>query len=280
MGHTPPSVPEPLRFDSQAGSFDRRAGLPAAAGKIAAALLELAPPVAGRALLEVGAGTGEIGAHLAAARSPSSILDYWGLDLSLPMLLEARRRSRRAVWLQADANRPWPVAKGSAGLIFLSRAAHLLAPDHLVDEALRAAHPAGARLAIGRVRRAGTSLRSRLRREMRRLLAGHGIEGRDGGDGQGRLIESFTERGATPLPTVAVATWPVVERPADSLASWREKPGLAGTTVPAAVKNAVLEHLEAWARERFGDLEAGREAEESYELAAVELTPATREERA
>lgn len=273
-------MPEPLRFDSQAGSFDRRAGLPAAAGKIAAALLELAPPVAGRALLEVGAGTGEIGAHLAATGGPTSGLDYWGLDLSLPMLLEARRRALRAGWLQADANLPWPVAKGSAGLIFLSRAAHLLAPDHLVDEALRAAHPAGARLAIGRVRRAGTSLRAMLRREMRRLLAGHGIEGRAGGDAQERLIEIFTERGAIPLPTVAVATWPVIERPSDSLASWREKPGLAGTTVPAAVKDEVLHHLEAWARERFGDLEAGRAAEESYELAAVVLMPATREERA
>ncbi len=55
------------RFDLQADRFDRRAGLPAdAVGAVAEALLALASPAPGEIVLELGAGTGEIGAVLAA----------------------------------------------------------------------------------------------------------------------------------------------------------------------------------------------------------------------
>ncbi len=195
------------------------------------------------------------------------------------MLGEARRRLREACWVQADGDRPWPVAPGRAVLIFLSRAAHLLAPAHLVEQVRRAAHPAGASFVIGRVRREPGSLRSALRRAMRRLLAAEGIEGRSGEAAQERLMRGLAERGATVAQSRAVASWKVVERPADSLASWRRKPGLAGTMVAPGIKQEALDRLEAWARERWGGLEAGREAQESYELAVAELPPIEREER-
>lgn len=275
MGHTSSSVPGPLRFDSQADSFDRRAGLPeAAVERIADALLALRPT--GSWLLEIGAGTGAIGARVAALGGGR----YVGLDLSLPMLAEARARHGQPLLVQSDADRSWPLAEGRVGLVFLSRAAHLLDGEHLVAEACRLAHPAGARLVLGRVQRQPDSVRAAIRRRAHELLAERGLPRRDGRSAGRRLLAEIAERGGRTEPERTAATWMVHERPADSLASWRSKEGLAGNALPTRLRNAILADLEAWARERFGDLLAVHETSESYELAAAELPPAAREERA
>jgi len=254
-----------LSFDSQAGGFDRRAGLPpAAVDRIARTLREICPE---GTLLELGAGTGEIGAALIAAGS-----GYAGLDLSLSMLGVFRGRSGRAPLLLADAGRPWPVRAGCARAVFASRSAHRLAMDGLVAETLRAAHPDGAVFVLGRVRRERESLRSVLRRQMRRLLAEHGVEGRSGGEEAGRsLLAAFEARGGVLLEPRTAASWTVQERAADSLASWRGKPGLAGMAVDPEIKRQVLARLEVWTRETFATLDITREATEAYELAAVRL---------
>jgi hypothetical protein len=252
---------------------DRRPGLPPeAAERIAAALLELAPPTS-RVVLELGAGAGELGARLAAAGA-----DYVGLDLSLTMLDAFRRRlaghcraGRRALLARADGDRPWPVARGRAGLIFLLRAAHRFDPEHLAEASLRAAHPGGAVLALGRLRRDPRSARATLRRQMRLFLEERGVAVRNGEQSHLWLAASLAERGAVAAPPRSVAPWRVVERPSDALAAWRAKPGLAGVDLPAAVKDAVLARLEAWARARWGDLEAPRECQEGYEILALRL---------
>ena len=223
-------------------------------------------PVPGGLVLELGAGTGEIGAALAARGRR-----YIGLDSSLGMLRVFHGRRSRGLLIQADADRPWPVRAGCARILFSSRAAHLLSEDRLVDEALRVAHPGGAVFVLGRVRREPESVRASLRREMRRLLAGHGIEGRGGEEARKRLVMAFATRGGWRLPTRTAASWPVRERAADSLASWRSKPGLAGTAIPYDLQREVLDRLEAWARQTWGDLETYRDATESYELTAVRL---------
>ncbi|HSK81148.1 MAG TPA: class I SAM-dependent methyltransferase, partial [Thermoanaerobaculia bacterium] len=216
-------------------------------------------------------GTGEIGAALA-RRGP-----YVGLDLSLGMLRVFHDRlsgtRREPLLAQADADRPWPVRSGWARIVFASRAAHLFAKGHLIAETLRVASPEGAVFGLGRVRRDPGSLRATLRREMRRLLAGHGIEGRGGERAREDLMAAFAEQGGEILPPRTAATWPVSERAGDSLASWRGKPGLAGTAVPEDVKRNVLDRLEEWAREKYGDLDSIQEAAESYELTAVRLPP-------
>ncbi|MBW8874355.1 MAG: methyltransferase domain-containing protein [Acidobacteria bacterium] len=251
-------------FDAQAGSFDRRAGLPAAAvEQIVSALREVCPD---GLLLELGAGTGEIGSALIAAGAR-----YTGLDLSLDMLGVFHGRTGRAALLQADADRPWPLRSGIARAVFASRAAHLFTPERLVDETLRVAHPAGAVFVLGRVRREGDSLRAILRRQMRRLLAGHGVAGRGGEEARSLLFSAFAARGGDPLPPRTAASWPVLERVADSLASWRSKPDLAGADVLPEVRHDVLERLAAWAEQTWGTLDFTREATESYELAAVRL---------
>lgn len=251
-------------FDLQASSFDRRAGLPAAAAEVVAGELAALCP-AGRWWVEIGAGTGTIGRYGSGR--------HVGLDLSLGML--ARFRAGSAVPLLAgDANQPWPLAAGSAGLVFLSRAAHLLDPDHLLSEFRRVAHPAGVYFVLGRVRRHGDSLRSRLRQEMHRRLALRGLPRREGRGAEQALLETLVRCGGVAEAPRSVATWAITERVADALSSWRSKSGLAGTALENPLRDEILAELEGWARETFASLEAERESTESYELAVAHL-PAT-----
>lgn len=252
-------------FDDQAASFDRRAGLPAEVARgVARVVAEIVDPAAEGTLVELGAGTGEIGVHLAAVLG-----SYVGVDVSYPMLGVFRGRRAGTRIVRADADRPWPIRDRQAKALFLSRAAHLLEPGHLVEECLRVRRPEGGVLILGGVRRDPESLRAVLRREMHRLLAEHDIEGRSGPRGRRRLIELFEERGAWTLPRRNAGTWQVTERVADSLAAWRSKSGLAGRAVPPDVRRDVLGRLERWARERYGDLEKEHLASETYEVTAL-----------
>lgn len=265
-----------VSFDRQAGDFDLRAGLPAGvARKVAEALAELVP--AGRGvLLDLGAGTGQIGEPLARVCRENGRIVYVGIDVSGPMLAVFRRKlggrgGAGGGLVRADAGVRWPVASGSAGLVFLSRAAHLLPPSMLVSEAVRVAYPDGAVVAFGGVRSDPDSLRAVLRRQMRRLLAGHGVEGRNAKDSQRRLVEALAKCGGEVLPVRTAASWPVVHRAADSLAAWRAKAGLGGRAIAPEVQEGVLCRLEDWIRERYGGLEVESDAVERYELVAVRL---------
>lgn len=257
-----------VSFDGQAADFDLRAGLPAAARRrIAAALLELAPARSG-VILDLGAGTGQIGVHLAGGRSR-----YLGIDLSGPMLAVFRSKlgAVAGTLVRADAGRTWPIASGRARLVFLSRAAHLLPPSVLVEETLRVASPEGAVAVFGGVTSEPDSLRVALRKEMRRLLAEHGVEPRRAGAYRRRLTGALAERGGEVLPVETAASWAVVERARDALAAWRAKSGLAGREVTAEVQESVLCRLEEWIEERYGSLDVARDATERYELAAIRL---------
>ena len=267
------------RFDAQAGTFDRRAGLPpAAVREIAAAVLAVAEPIADGVLIELGAGTGEIGAALAT----EGRMAYVGLDLSLPMLARFAARLRkqaasaaRIALAQANADRPWPL-RGRARIVFISRALHLLDLEHFARETAACSHPLGCAVVVGRVRRDRESVRDMLRAQMRSLLAAHGVTGKSGERAQGRLLAALSPHGGEPRAPRAAATWIAEVSPADVLAAWREKPGLVGESLPPALQAEVLDRLEDWAQEQLGDLAVPRPAVESYELSIVDL-PAQRE---
>jgi SAM-dependent methyltransferase len=258
-----------VSFDGQAADFDLRAGLPAdATRRIAAALAELAP-AGGGVVLDLGAGTGQIGVHLAGAVSR-----YLGLDVSLPMLAGFRRKlgARAAgALVRADAGAPWPIASGAVKLAFLSRAAHLLPREALVEETLRVARAEGAVIVFGRVKSEPESLRCVLRQEMRRLLAEHGVEARRAGAAHRRLAEALAKRGGEILPVITAASWTVVERARDAVGAWRAKAGLAGRAVAPEIQDRVLRRLEDWVGQRYGSLDVERGATERYELAAIRL---------
>jgi SAM-dependent methyltransferase len=261
-----------VSFDGQAADFDLRAGLPAGvAREIAAALLELAPAGSG-VILDLGAGTGLIGEHLARLGRARGRSRYVGIDVSGPMVAVFRRKlGAGGALVRADAGVPWPLASGSVKLVFLSRAAHLLPPAVLVEEALRVASPEGALAVFGGVRSEPDSLRAVLRREMRRLLAAHGVEARRAADSQSSLVSALAERGGEVLPVRTAASWTAVHRAGDALAAWRAKSGLGGRAVAPEVQDGVLRRLEDWIRERYGSLDVAREATERYDLAVVRL---------
>ena len=240
---------------------------------IAGAVLATVEPAADGVLLELGAGTGEIGAALAADNSVA----YCGLDLSLGMLARFAGRVRtlpgstaRGVLAQADADRPWPLG-GRARIVFVSRALHLLDLERFASETVACCHPRGCAVVVGRVRRDPDGVRGMLRRQMRSLLAAHGITGKSGELAHGRLLAALSPHGGEPRAPRTVASWTAEVRPAEVLAGWRDKPGLAGVAVPAQLQTEVLDRLEEWARARLGDLAAPRSAVETYELAVVDM---------
>jgi SAM-dependent methyltransferase len=256
-----------VSFDGQATDFDLRAGLPAGvARRVAAAVGELVP-AGGGVVLEIGAGTGQIGEPLARGRHR-----YLGMDVSGPMLAVFRRKlGSGGALVRADAGVRWPIRSGGVELVFLSRAAHLLPPAVLVEETLRVASPRGAVVVFGGVRCRPDSLRAVLRRQMRRLLAEHGIEGRNASDSQTRIAGALAARGGEILPARTAAAWAVVHRAGDALAAWRAKAGIGGRAVTPEIQEGVLRRLEDWIRARYGSLDVARQATERYDLAAIRL---------
>ena len=276
----PSDSPDPFCFDDQAGGFDSRAGLPDdVSHHIARAVLALAAPGDDRILLDVGAGTGEIGIHLAVSGRR-----YLGVDLSGPMLRTFRSKlegdtgiAGESAWLvEANADVAWPIRNDTAALLFMSRTVHLIEPRHVATEALRVLGTGGGPIVFGRIRRAPDSLRSCMRGEMRRLLGQAGIQGRSGPEGSKAAVSFLEAAGALAVAPRVVARWPVREMPSGSLLSWSRKSGLAGVPVSDMIKDEVLSRLESWARASFGDLEAERQSEERYEITVIQTQPESR----
>ena len=263
----------PAAFDTQAETYDRRAGLPEQhCPAIAQAVRQMAAAMPGDLVFEVGAGTGRLGAWL--ARPP---LRYVGIDLSHRMLAASPTRpaspSHRPLLLQADGNDPWPLAEATVRVIFSSRALHWLDPAHVVDESCRVARPDGASLIIGRIQRPAGSLSTMMQHEMQQLLRQHGFSGHGGEQHQRRLLAAFQPYGATELAPVVVVRWTVTRTPGQSIADWESKPGLGGIGVRHAVKRVILDELRIWAQSTFGDLHRQVPCEEAYVLRGVRLQP-------
>jgi hypothetical protein len=107
---------------------------------------------------------------------------------------------------------------------------------------------------------------------MHGLLADEGIEHRSRG-GPRRLLERMVELGGGSMFRRRVASWPVVHRPRDGLDAWHSKSGLAGVELEPALQTRVLDQLEVWALEQFGDLDREHPSEEHYELHGVLVPP-------
>lgn len=255
---------KPMNFDPQAERFDRRAGLSdGVARQIARSVVDLAGLASGAGVLEIGAGTGEIGRWLVEAG-----LDYTGLDSSQGMLDQFRQRSASARLVCADANAVWPLADASAKAVFGSRVFHLLDADHVAAQFRRVAAP-GASLIAGRVERAKDSPKAAVRKKMRQLLAETGQKPRDAEGRRDALWSACEALGAHDFEPVVAARWDVTTRPGDAIDGWRGKDSMGGIEPPAQVKNAVLEQLELWAIERWGALDAAVTTQDMYVLEGV-----------
>ena len=263
--------PPPIRYDDQAPHFDERAGIPPDAAEAAARVLaELAGPVDGQTWLDVGAGTGAL--TLPLLRLPLRCI---ALDRAPAMLSVFREKAveegQRPALVVADGNAAWPLADGSVDLVLSARALHHLDATHAVAEVQRVIRRTGGWLAVARVERPRDSVKQVMRREMRRLL---GAEGRSGRSHRARadgVFAALDASGGRRLEPRTVARWTHLHRPADSIAAWAAKEGLAGIDVPAEVKARILATLRDFAAAEFGDPDRPVAQEETLEIEAMRL---------
>lgn len=260
-----------MDFDKQAPSYDQRVGLPpAVAQKVARAVVGLPQKSSILKVLEIGAGTGEIGCEIA-----KLVQQYIAMDSSAGMLEQFRLRCQNqqvhATLIKADGNEQWPVEPGQVNVIFGSRALHLLNFEHLTKELKRLSQHDRVWLIIGNVKKAPESIPFLMRKKMRELLKAQGIAGRSGKKLQAQLSQFFAERGMTVKPKLQVATWQREDAPVHALDSWRSKSGLAGIDIPRGVKNQILNQVEAWAIEYFGDIHKKQPTTYHYELNAIQI---------
>ncbi len=260
-----------LNFDGQAKTFETRTGLSGATCQaIVKTALELAEIKPGDSVVEVGAGTGQIGQCFA----PEPV-NYLGFDLSEPMLAEFRQhleypRDNFQI-VQGDAEQNWPVADGSTNLIFSSRTLHLLNLGQVVQESWRIANPERAVVLMGNVQRQKNSVKSQMRDQMQNLLAQNTLQGRKKKQLMRQLIALFTQRGAQVIEPVEVSRWQVVNTPRQSLESWQGKAHLAGIELAEGIKQDVLDRLQIWAEDKFGGLDQPIESAETYIFQGVRL---------
>lgn len=255
-----------FEFETQAMSFDERASLgPEIARAATAAIVARVGLGAADVLLEIGAGTGELGVHLAAATS-----GYLGLDGSEAMLALFRRRAAEHVpaltpsLVFADANQPWPVAAASVRCVFLSRVFHLLDRAHVLDELERVKDPRGLAVVLGRRVRDPDAPAARLRRRLHAMLEDLRYEPRRPERATSELVQILIARGGAHLAPEPVARRTLVTSYRIELDAWRFKGGIAGISLPREIRELVLDDLETWARGEVSDLEAPVDAGEAY----------------
>ena len=261
---------EPERFDGQAPCFDRRAGLPAGAARaVARVVLETAAPGPDDVLVELGAGTGEIGQHLIES------IRYVGIDRSETMLELFREKlasadNARVRLSRTDANRLWPVGDESAAVVFASRVAHLFDAEHLVAELQPVCRSRGHFL-VGRVIRDPGGVKSRLRRQRGLVLRQHGVAPRDADEATERAVGELVARGAARIKARSVAAWTASASVREILAACDVVGAMGGKQLGAATRARVLTEVESWAASEMGDLDEVASWGEQYALEGVRM---------
>ena len=221
-------------------------------------------------LVELGAGTGEIGQHLIES------IRYVGIDRSRTMLELFREKLARAddarVQLShTDANRPWPVGDASASVVFASRVTHLLDAEHLMAELQRVCRP-GCHFLVGRVIRDPDGVKSRLRRQRRLLLLQEGVAPRDAEEAAKRAFRELVGCGAVPVGPRPVATWTASASVGEILEAWRVVGAMGGKQLSATTRARVLGEVESWAARELGDLDEVAAWDERYVLEGVRMS--------
>ena len=255
-------------FDQQAIGYDARVGLPSSvAAAVAAEIMARAGLQSDDLVLELGAGTGEIGMHL--ARLP---VRYIGIDDSAVMLEVFREKlgESPASLLLADASQGWPLENHAALVVFASRVIHLLDAEHVASETLRVGR-SGGWLMLGRVLRDGDGVKERLRRRRLELLQEVGVGPLRGREGARRVVEHCLLAGAESMGRRVVAEWSGATTPAEVIADWTSLSRMGSVAVDPVQRQEILVELQDWARAELGDLTQPETYRERYVIECVRL---------
>jgi ubiquinone/menaquinone biosynthesis C-methylase UbiE len=248
-------------FDITAPTFERHRALPhGVRAAIRAAILRTIDAPSPR-LLDLGAGTGRIGAAFVAAGD-----DYVGVDLSFPMLCEfARHGAARLV--QADGAR---LPFGDAGfdaVMLIQVFGGMRRWRDVLAEARRVLRPAGA-LAIGRTVSPADGIDAQMRQRLGAIL-----------DEMGARSERMNVRedALHALERIAhgrrieAAAWTDLRTPRAFLE--RHRAGARFAALPARIRYVAISRLGGWATAAFGSLDAAFSERRAFELNVFRFEP-------
>jgi SAM-dependent methyltransferase len=249
------------RYDVAAPGFERHRALPGhVPDAIRATALGAVNAASRPRLLDLGAGTGRIGAAFVQAGD-----DYVGVDLSLGMLREFRRRAVAAGaaprLAQADGVR-LPFRDGAFDAVLTIQVMGALDDWRpLVAEARRVLRPEGA-LVVGRGVMPPDGVDERMKRRLAALLRGTEAAAYHR-DAHGKVLRALADEALDETRVVA-ATWQAERTPRAFLA--RQPTGARFSALPQAVKAEALRRLGEWAAAEFGSLDAAFIEPHAFEL--------------
>jgi ubiquinone/menaquinone biosynthesis C-methylase UbiE len=252
-------------FDATAARYDQPRALPAGVPEaIRQTLWAMIDPSARSRLLEIGAGTGRVGAAFSSAGDA-----YVGVDPSRPMLerFSARAGDRggsRPSLAQADGQ-SLPFATGAFDGVLLVQVLSGV-PDwrRVLAEARRVLRPAGV-VALGQTVRPAEGLDNKMRGQLRSILAELGNETHPPGAGRDEARAWLASSASRAIPRVA-ARWEVFRTPRDFLA--RKESGARFSGLPSTVRQEALDRLADWAAVTFGGLDTPSAEFHQFEIDA------------
>jgi SAM-dependent methyltransferase len=215
-------------------------------------------------ILEVGAGTGRIGAAFAAAGDR-----YVGVDPSRPMLerfaakLAALPQSRsHGLLVQADGQ-TLPFRNDAFGTVLLvSVLSGVRGWRRLLDESRRVIRPGGV-LVLGHAAGPPHGIDARMKGQLAVVLAAMGVEALARGARHDQARDRLADE-AVRHRSACAARWVVSRSPGDFLT--RHRTGARFTALPAALQDEAIGRLAEWARHAFGSLDQASDEVHSFQL--------------
>jgi len=249
-------------YDVVAPSFDRHRALPGGVPEaIRAAILKLAGLRAPR-LLDLGAGSGRIGAPFVAAGD-----DYVGVDLSAGMLREFAARESAARLVQADGARlPFRDAAFDAVLL-VQVFGGLSGWREVIAEAQRVLRPHGA-LILGRTQMPPDGGDARMKDRLGNILRQLGADA-ERKNAREEIEQVLASRAGGHEPATA-ANWTGIRTPRAFIE--RHGSGARFSRLAAPMKAQAMAELTSWATATFGSLDRTFSETHSFELQAFRFT--------
>ena len=243
-------------YDVVAPSFDRHRRLPDGAPEAIRAAILGVPSVASPRLLDVGAGSGRIGAAFVAAGD-----DYVGVDLSAGMLGEFAQRESAAQLVQANGEQlPFRDAAFDAVLL-IQVFGGLSGWRKVVAEARRVLRPRGA-IVVGRTRMPDEGIDARMKQQLDLILEELGRAERRT-NARYDVLE-WLAANARNRDAVTAATWIAARTPRGFMD--RHGGGARFAQLPESVRLRAMRQLGEWAAGTFGSLAREFIEPHSFEL--------------
>jgi ubiquinone/menaquinone biosynthesis C-methylase UbiE len=250
-------------FDRVAADFERFRSLPALVPvAVRAAVLETLGLTRAVRLLDVGAGTGRIGAAFVTAGD-----SYFGIDPSAAMLAQFVQRSTgqggAAPQLVKADGRQLPFSAGQFDAVLLIHVLSGVAGGgRLVSEARRVLRRGGA-LVLGHASGPPEGLDARMRAKLTEAMDLLNLDGNRPGTRRGEARIDLAASAERQVEVVA-ARWETVRSPRDFLT--QHQTGARFSSLPGATRDQLLRHLSEWAKEAFGDLDTASVEVHAFEL--------------